>query len=70
MAAIEPIRTEKGYDEALARIEQIFHAEAGAPEGDERDVLVDLVELYEQRYHPIDPPSAIDSIDQTTHATH
>ena len=33
------------------------------PEGDERDVLVDLVELYEQRHHPIDPPSAVDAIE-------
>ena len=63
MAAIKPIRTERDYDDALARIEQIFQAEVGTPEGDERDVLVDLVELYEQRHHPIDPPSAIAAIE-------
>ena len=63
MAAIKPIRTERDYDDALARIEQIFQAEVDTPEGDERDVLVDLVELYEQRHHPIDPPSAIAAIE-------
>ena len=63
MAAIKPIRTERDYDEAFARIEQIFQAEMGTPEGDERDVLVDLVELYEQRHHPIDSPSAIAAIE-------
>ena len=63
MAVIKPIRTERDYDDALLRIEEIFHAENGTPEGDERDVLVDLVELYEQRHHPIDPPSAIDVIE-------
>ena len=70
MSAIEPIRTERDYDKALARIELIFHAEAGTPEGDERDALVDLVELYEQRHHPVGPPSTEDTIDRTIHATH
>ena len=64
MAAIKPIRTERDYDDALARIEQIFQGRGGHPRGATRETsLVDLVELYEQRHHPIDPPSAIAAIE-------
>ena len=59
MATVSPIRTEDDYEAALARITEIFHAEIGKPEGDELDVLVALVELYEERHHAIAFPSAI-----------
>ena len=62
MAAIRPIRTEEDYQAALARIDEIFHAEPGTPDGDELDVLADLVELYEMKQYPIDPPNPIDAI--------
>ena len=57
MAVIKPIRSESDYNDALARIEEIFGAEAGTPESDECDVLVDLVELYEQRHYSVGLPS-------------
>ena len=63
MATVSPIRTEHDYEEALARIAEILHAEIGTPEGDELDVLVDLVELYEERHHAIAFPSAIAAIE-------
>ena len=57
MAAIKAIRSEDDYNDALARIEEIFGAEAGTLESDECDVLVGLVELYEQEHYPVGPPS-------------
>ena len=57
MAVIKPIRSESDYNDALARIEEIFGAEAGTSESDECDVLVDLVELYEQRHYSVALPS-------------
>ena len=63
MVAIKPIRTEEDLDHALARIDEIFDAEAGTPEGDELDVLVDLVELYESKAVPMEYPSAIAAIE-------
>ena len=63
MATVSPIRTEEDYEAALARIAEIFHAEIGSPEGDELDVLVDLVELYEERHYPIAFPSATAAIE-------
>ena len=71
MARVRAIRSEEAYDAALARITELMDALSG-PEGQvddvdapnrlELDVLTDLVELYEERRHPIgfpDPVSAI-----------
>ena len=63
MNAIKPIRTEADLEVAKARIEQIFFAESGTPEDDELAVLLDLVELYEERHHPIDFPDPISAIE-------
>ena len=39
MANVKAIRTEKEYEAALARIDELMDAEFGSPEGDELDVL-------------------------------
>lgn len=53
---LQPIKTEEQYLAALGRIEKIFWAKPGTSEGEELDRLVDLVEEYEDRVHPIGPP--------------
>ncbi len=63
MANSDPIRTEQEYQAALTRIREIFHAEEGTPEGDELEMLVDLVEVYAAEHYPIDPPSPIAAIE-------
>ncbi len=63
MVTISPIRSEGDYEAALDRLGEIFHAEDGTPEGDERDILADLVEHYEDRYHPIAPPDPVAAIE-------
>ena len=57
MVKVNPIRTEDDYDAALSRLSVIFQAEIGTPEGDERDILVDLIECYEEKHYPIGPPT-------------
>lgn len=57
MVNVNPIRTEADYDVALTRLALVFQAEEGTPEGDERDILVDLIELYEDKHYPIGPPT-------------
>ncbi|MDZ7750660.1 MAG: transcriptional regulator [Gammaproteobacteria bacterium] len=59
---IRPIKTEQDYDAALAEIEQLWGAEADTPEGDKLDILITLVEAYEERNHPITPPDPIEAI--------
>jgi HTH-type transcriptional regulator / antitoxin HigA len=59
MSKIRAIRTEADYKAALARIDALMDTEFGTPEGDELDVLTDLVGLYEDRHVPMGYPTAL-----------
>ena len=61
---IRPIRTETEYDEALEEIERYFENEPkpGTPQADRFDLLALIVEDYERKRWPIEPPEAIDAI--------
>lgn len=59
---LKPIKSEKDYEEALARFEEIFDAKAGTPEGDEAEILALLIENYENTTHSIDPPDPVAAI--------
>ena len=54
MPKITQILTEADYDRTLARMSEIFQAEIGTLEGDERDALFDLIEEYEDEHYPIE----------------
>jgi HTH-type transcriptional regulator / antitoxin HigA len=53
------IKTEAQYQAALARIERIFDAKPGTAKGDELELLLLLVQTYEDSAYPIDPPDPI-----------
>lgn len=53
---ITPIRNEKDYQRALARLEEIFDARKGSKEGDELEVLSKLVDTYENEHFPFGIP--------------
>jgi len=59
---IRPIRSGRDHAAALRRIEALMDAHPGTPEGDELDVLVTLVEAYEDKHFPIDDPDPIAAI--------
>ena len=59
---IKPIKTEMDYQASLAEIEKYFDAKPDTPKGDKLDVLVTLVEAYEEKHHAIDLPDPIDAI--------
>ena len=63
MANIKPIRSERDYEAALGRISELMDAEPDSPEGDELDILVDLVELYESKHVPMGYPNPIAAIE-------
>ncbi len=44
---IKLIKTEEEYRQALKRIDKIFHAQPGTPSGDELELLLFLIEKYE-----------------------
>lgn len=56
------IKTEAEHKAALARIDRIFDARPGTPKGDELELLLLLVETFEERAYPIDPPDPIDAL--------
>lgn len=56
------IKTEEDYKLALSRLEVIFDAPIGTPESDEADVLVLLVDEYENKHYPIEAPDPIEAI--------
>jgi HTH-type transcriptional regulator / antitoxin HigA len=61
---IRPIRTETEYDEAIEEIERYFENEPklGTPEADRFDLLALIVEDYEGKRWPTEPPETIDAI--------
>lgn len=59
---LKPIRTEADYDRALEEVERLWGAKSGTPDGDRLDVLATLIEVYEAKHHPIDPPDPIEAI--------
>jgi len=61
---IRPIRNERDYDWALKEIERYFDREPkrGSAEAARFDILAALIEAYESRHWPIDPPDAIEAI--------
>ena len=61
----KPIRNEVDYDAALNVIDGLMGAPPGTPESNEREVLVTLVEAYEDRDWAInaaDPISALEHV--------
>lgn len=63
MGMIKPIRIEADYEAALARIDALMDAEPDTPEGEELDVLTDLVEHYEAKHVSMGYPSAVAAIE-------
>ncbi len=61
-ADLKPIRTETDHDAALAELARLWGAKSGTPEGDRLDVLATLIDAYEARNHPMDPPDPIEAI--------
>lgn len=59
---VHPIKTESDYESALAEVEQLWSAEEGTEKGDVLDILLVLIEDYENKHHPIDPPDPIEAI--------
>ena len=65
---IRPIRTSKNHRAALAEIEKLWGASTGTPEGDTLDILVTLVETYEERRWPLRSRRRFDPVDVLRYA--
>ena len=61
---IRPLRSEAEYEAAVDEIEGYFDREPkpGTPEADRFDLLALVIEDYERKAWPIDPPEPVDAI--------
>ena len=59
---IKLIKTKKDYEQALARLEVIFDAKKGTPNGDELELLGMLIDNYENEKFPIGFPDPVEAI--------
>ena len=54
---VRPINNEADYEDALAEIDKLMgNVTRGTPEGERYDMLVSLVEAYEEKHYPIGIP--------------
>ena len=56
------IKSEAEYDSALEQLDLLMDAAAGSPEAEMLELWATLIDLYEQKAHPIELPSAIEAI--------
>ena len=61
---IRPIRTKADYKATLKEVSGLVETDPapGTPEGDRLDILATLVQAYEARHFPIDPPDPVEAI--------
>jgi HTH-type transcriptional regulator/antitoxin HigA len=59
---IKPIRNDDDLRRAFRRLEKVFQAAEGTPQADERDVLVTLIEAYENKHYDFGPADPVEAI--------
>ena len=61
---IRPLRNEADYEAALDEIERYFDNEPkkGSPDADRFDLLALVIEDFERRQWPVDPPDPVEAI--------
>ncbi|GAC1304466.1 MAG: DNA-binding protein [Steroidobacteraceae bacterium] len=59
---IKPIRNDADLKRAFRRLEKVFQAEEGTAQADERDVLVTLIEAYENKHYDLGPADPVEAI--------
>jgi HTH-type transcriptional regulator/antitoxin HigA len=59
---LKPIRCEADYDQALREVDRLWGAKNGTPNGDRLDILITLIEAYEDVHYPMGLPDPIEAI--------
>lgn len=60
---IKPIRTDSDQEDAMTEIARLWGAPVGSVDGDRLEVLVTLVDAYEAKRYPMDPPDPVAAIE-------
>lgn len=56
------IKTEEEYNLALERVDALFDSKPGSAEFDEAELLMALIEIYEEQHYKIEAPDPIEAI--------
>ena len=59
---LKPIKNKTHYKQVLERINELWGAKRNTEKGDELDVLMLLVEKYEEEHYPIPPSNPVEAI--------
>lgn len=59
---IRPIRTDADHRAAVLEIEALWGAEAATPDGDRLDVMITLVDAYEDKRWPLSAADPVEAI--------
>jgi|SRR5208337_242527 len=59
---IKPIKTEADYRAAMEEVERLFDAAPNTPEGDRLEVLITLIEAYEEKNYVIPLPDPVEAV--------
>lgn len=59
---VKLIKTEEEYNKALGRIDELFDVTPESKDFNEAELLIALVELYEQQHYKIEAPDPIEAI--------
>jgi HTH-type transcriptional regulator/antitoxin HigA len=59
---IKPIKTEADYRAAMEEVERLFDAAPDTPEGDRLEMLITLIEVYEEKHYVIPLPDPVEAI--------
>jgi HTH-type transcriptional regulator / antitoxin HigA len=62
MMKLKPIKSDRELNRALKRIDELWGTKSGSPKGDESDVLMLLVEKYEEENYAIPASDPIEAI--------
>ncbi|TGK30992.1 transcriptional regulator [Leptospira gomenensis] len=59
---IKPVKSVKDYEFALKEIDKLWDSKKNTPEYDKLDILITLVDAYENKHYPIENPDPIEAI--------
>ncbi len=62
LVKVKPIKSEADYEDALAEIEQLFDTKPGTSEADRLEILIALVETFENQRYDIPLPDPVEAI--------
>ena len=59
---LKPVKNKTQLNRALERIDELWGAKRNTEKGDELDILMLLVEKYEEEHYPIPPSDPVEAI--------